>query len=236
MANEGRNRQPLADNRAMPVFVRAYATGALTTVATLLGGLVLGVGLGTLIFHVLPGSDVLSPQPVHVTLSAIPALAGFLAGGAAWGAAMGRLAAVPDIRRAARAGLLSFAPICLIFATGLALLEEPLVSAIGRSAGIHRIFTVLFVPSAFVIAGVSAWGWARGTGNGPLATALFWRAGLGAGLGFLAANLVMEVAGWVVGGPGAAERATMVTVLAVSATAAALAAGGIVGHTVMQRR
>ena len=38
------------------------------------------------------------------------------------------------------------------------------------------------------------------------------RVGLTAGLAFLAVNLGMEALGWQVGGPGAAERATMLTV------------------------
>ena len=45
----------------------------------------------------------------------------------------------------------------------------------------------------------------------------------------------MEALGWQVGGPGAAERATMLTVLFVSNLGAALAGGAMLGMTLAQR-
>jgi hypothetical protein len=45
----------------------------------------------------------------------------------------------------------------------------------------------------------------------------------------------MEALGWVVGGPGAAERTTMLTVLFVGDAAAAFAAGAVLGMTLAQR-
>jgi len=58
---------------------------AIMTVLTLFGGLVVGILLGDVLFRILPGSSVDDPAPMHITIAALPALAGFLAGGAAWG-------------------------------------------------------------------------------------------------------------------------------------------------------
>lgn len=203
---------------------------AMMTVLTLFGGMALGLFSGDLLFHFLPGSSLDHPAPMHIAIGALPALAGFLAGGAAWGVQMGRLANATDTRRLAWAGLLGFGPITLILAIGLSMAEPPLVARFGASTGIHRIFTLLFVPSAFLIAGVSAWAIGRGLQENALAASLFWRVGFTAGLTFLAINLLMEASGWVVGAPGAAERATMLTVLAVSNLGAALVGGGVMGH------
>ena len=83
-------------------------------VLTLFGGLLIGLVLGDLVFHILSGHNLANPSPAHMTIASLPALAGFLAGGAAWGASMGRLASAPDTRRMALAGLLGFAPITII--------------------------------------------------------------------------------------------------------------------------
>jgi hypothetical protein len=80
-----------------------------------------------------------------------------------------------------------------------------------------------------LIGGVSAWAIGRGLHDSKLARSLFWRVGLAAGLTFLAVNLTLESLGWVVGGPGAAERATMVTVLALGDLSAALVGGAVMG-------
>ena len=61
------------------------------------------------------------------------------------------------------------------------------------------------------------------------------RIGVSSGSVSLAVNLGMEALGWQVGGPGAAERATMLTVLFVSNLGAALAGGAMLGMTLAQR-
>lgn len=55
--------------------------GAFLTVLTLFGGLAIGFLLGTTLYNVLPGSTIENPLPMHITLAALPALVGFLAGG-----------------------------------------------------------------------------------------------------------------------------------------------------------
>lgn len=203
---------------------------ALLTIATLFGGLLGGLVVGDIVFKMLPGSSVDDPAIGHMALAAFPALAGFLAGGAAWGVAMGRLAGAAETRRMAWAGLLGFGPITLTLAIGLSVAEGPLVADFGASTGIHRIFTLLFTPAAFLIAGTSSWAIGRGLRLPFLATRLFWRVGLAAAAMFLAINLTMESLGWVVGAPGAAKRATMVTVLGVGIIGAAVAGGGALGR------
>ena len=209
---------------------KPFLQGAILTVLTLFGGLAVGFLVGSVIYQAIPGSRIENPLPMHITFAAIPALAGFLAGGAAWGVMIGRIAGATETRRLAWAGMAGFGPVVLIVALFLSVIEPPLLANFGSSTGIHRIFTLVFVPSAFLIAGVSAWAIGRGLRNNSLAVSLFWRVGLAAGVVFLIVNLSMEAAGWVVGAPGAGERATMLTVMGLGNIGAALAGGGVMGR------
>ncbi len=131
----------------------AYAAalqGAVLTILTLFGGMLLGVAVGNLVFESLPGHSLDALNPWHVTLAAIPALTGILGGGAGWGVAMGRLARAASRRRMALAGLLGFVPITVILTFTLLTLETVLVEASIGWPPVHRIFTLLFVPSAFL--------------------------------------------------------------------------------------
>lgn len=213
----------------MSYYYRPALRGAFLTLLTLFGGLLIGLVLGDVVFRVLPGHNLENPRPAHMAIAALPALLGFLTGGAVWGYAMGRLAGSTETRRMAVAGLLGFGPITILLAVGLSVAEPPLVANFGASTGIHRIFTLLFVPTAFLIAGVSAWAIGKGLRDSKLAWSLFWQVGLTAGITFLVVNLMMESLGWVVGAPGAADRATMVTVLALGDICAALIGGAVLG-------
>lgn len=212
-----------------------FAQGAFLTVLTLFGGLLLGLVVGDLVFRLIPGSSINNVRLGHALIAAAPALAGFLAGGAAWGVAMGRLAGVGRTRRMAVAGMLGFGPITILLAAGLGLAEPVLVAAFAGTAPIHRVFTLLFVPSVFLITGVSSYAIGRGLRAGRLALSLFWQVGLAAGITFLLINLAMESLGWIVGAPGAAERATMITVMAAGNLGAALLGGGLLGAILRQQ-
>jgi hypothetical protein len=214
----------------MPSYKPALQS-ALLTVLTLFGGMLAGVVLGNLVFESLPGHGVANPSAFHVTLAAIPAVTGLLAGSAGWGLAMGWLARAQNRRRMAVAGMLGFVPVTVFLAFALLRLEPIAVEKFGAQLPIHRVFTLFFVPTAFLIAGVSAWAIGRGLSDGALAASLLWRVGLAAALAFLAVNLAMEAAGWVVGAPRAAERSTMLTVMFAGDLGAALAGGAVLGWT-----
>ena len=109
---------------------------AFLTVATLFGGLLLGLVAGDLVFRLIPGSSIDNVKLGHALIAAAPALAGFLAGGAAWGVAMGRVAGVSRTRRMAVAGMVGFGPITIFLAAGPALVRTPSAVAYGL-AGWH---------------------------------------------------------------------------------------------------
>ena len=214
---------------------KAALLGAALTIVTLFGGLLLDLVLGTIIFHNLPGHSLEDPSPAHTAIAAFPALLGFLAGGVAWGVSLTLIRPAPDSRRMAMAGLLGFGPITITLAIGLSVVETLAGSSILRQIPIHRLFTLLFVPAAFLIAGISSWAIGRGFQDKALAWRLFWRVGLAAAATFLAVNLGMEAFGWVVGALGAAQRATMVTVLISGNLSAALDGGGVLGLTLASK-
>jgi len=209
--------------------VRAAILGAALTALALDGGLMGGLIGGSLIFHSLIEK---APDLLTYALAAIAFFGATLGGSALWGAGMARLARSPASRRAAWAGMLGFVPLTFVLNSLLAAVEPVAVRA---NLPVHRLFTVLFVPTASLIAGVSslALGWALGWGQAAPALAL--RVGVTAALAFLAVNLGMEALGWQIGAPGAEERGTMITVLIVSNVGAALAGGAMLGMTVTQQ-
>jgi hypothetical protein len=211
-------------------------SAAWQTAATLFGGLALGVLSGDTLFKILPGSNQTNPQVAYSLVAAIPALSLFALGSANWGRAMARLAGASPTSRMTWAGILGFAPITILVGFALFLVEPIAVKQFGERLPIHRLFTLLFVPSAFIISAVSAWSIGIGLRDRRLARSMALRVGVSAALTFLAVNLIMETAGWVVGAPGAAERATMLTVMGLGNLAAAVVGGAIMGRTFAQHR
>src|SRR5215212_1291864 len=210
--------------------VRAAILGAALTALGLVGGLMGGLISGSLIFHTLIEQ---APDLLTYALAAIAFFGATLGGSALWGAGMARLAQSPASRRAAWAGMLGFVPITFVLNIGLVVVEPV---AVRPNLPVHRLFTVLFVPTAFLIAGVSslALGWVLGWSRAALTLAL--RVGLTAALAFLAINIGMEALGWQIGAPGAEERGTMLTVLIVGNLGAALAGGAMLGMALTQRQ
>jgi hypothetical protein len=183
---------------------------------------------GSLIFHTMIEQ---APDLLTYTLAAIAFFGVTLGSSALWGASMARLARSPASRRAAWAGMLGFVPIAFVLNIVLVAIEP---IAFRASLPVHRMFTVLFVPSTSLIAGTSSLALAWALGWGRAAPALAVRVGLTAALAFLAANLAMEALGWVIGAPGAEERGTMITVLITCNLWAALAGGAMLGVTLAQ--
>lgn len=209
--------------------LRAALTGAGITTLFLFGGIIVGAGIGDLLFGILSGHSFSNPNPVHVLIAVLPTLVGFLAGSALWGISMGRLANAPDRKRMALAGALGFAPITIVLAVVLQILEPIAVEQLGAVFPIHRLFTFFFVPMAFLIVSISAWAIGKGLHNPLLARKLFGQVGITAALTFLLVNLIMEAFGYYVGAPGADERATMLTVLLTGDLGVALTGGAVMG-------
>lgn len=218
----------------MNIAYRAAVKGAWITVLTLFGGLLIGLLVGDVVFKLIPGSSVEDVKIGHAAIAAVPALLGFLGGGALWGKQIGRLAGATNGRRMAKAGMLGFAPITIVLAVGLGVAEPMIVESL-YTLPIHRIFTLLFVPAAFLIAGISAFAVGKGLQNDQLALSLLWQVGLAAALTFFAINMLMESLGWVVGAPNAAASATMITVMGLGNLGAALVGGGVLGFSLGKR-
>lgn len=209
--------------------LRAALVGAGITCAALFGGLLFGLLTGSFVFDILPGNSFVNPNPVNIAIAALFAMAGFLGGSALWGVGMGRLAHSRETKRMAIAGACGFAPVTLGLALLLQVLEPIAVEKLGAQVPIHRLFTSFFVPTAFLIAGVSAFAIGIGLRERALARRLSWRAGLAAASAFALTNLFMESIGYVVGAPGAGDRATMLTVLFTGNIVAAFAGGAVMG-------
>ena len=203
---------------------------ALITATALVGGLLLGVASGDLVFNALPGHTFVSPALAHIVLAAAPALTAMLAGAALWGLSLGSIAGVADQWRMGLAGAAGFAPITIAVGIVLSLLEPVAVEKLGTRLPVHRLLTLLFVPASGLVAGVGAGAIGLGLRDRAIAWNMGWRASLAAALSFLVVNLALDGLGWRVGAPGAASRFTMLTVLFVSSLGAALAAGAAIGH------
>lgn len=212
---------------------RLSARGAAYTALSLVAGMLLGVLVGSVVFETLPGH---MGELTRSLLAALPALAGLVAGGALWGHLMGTLTGgASPARRVAWAGALSFGPAVIVLGLGLNALEIALVErGLGPDLPIHILFTLLFVPAAFLAAGVSALSLGAAVRGWRFGARLGLETGAVAGGAFLVLNLVMDALGWRVGAPGAAERYTMVTVLMVGSLGAALAGGAVLGGALIR--
>lgn len=201
---------------------------ALTTTLALVGGLLVGVLTGSLVHFGLPGS---LADAWRAGIAALPALAGTLAGGALWGRVMASLVGSGETRRMTWAGGLSFGPAVILTGLTLSALEVVLVERGGTRLPLHLIFTLLFVPAASFVAAASSFALGIALRNRRLAAKLALSAGLASGVAFLVVNLMMYALGWIVGAPGAAQRLTMITVLAMSSIGATLTGGAVIGIT-----
>jgi len=231
---QGRRRGDELNNDRLPALrlsrFRPAVSGAFLTILTLVGGLLLGVVIGNVIFAALPAH---LNDPLRIALAALPALAGMAIGSALWGVSIGRLGQNDERRRLAWAGILGFVPITLLLGLLLQFIEPIAVARVGAQIPLHRLFTLLFVPTAFLIAAAGGLALGFGLRQRRRAWALALRSGGAAALAFLLVNLLMEALGWQVGAPGAAERFTMLTVLLISDLGAAVAAGAIIGVTLV---
>ncbi len=206
---------------------RLVVTSALATALALFGGMFVGVAVGS-VLHGLPFH---AAEQTKVALASIPALAGTIGGGALWGYLLARIHRIRETKRMSVAGAISFGPAVVAAGLLLSTLERALVEQ-GRlpDVPIHVVFTLLFVPATFLVAAVGGLAMAVGSRNQLRWLRFTMVTGVAAALAFLVVNLAMDSLGWQVGGPGAAERATMLTVMFLGASAAALSAGAVLGR------
>lgn len=211
-----------AEKNLYGVAARCALASGLLLFGGMLIGLLAGFAVSGLPMHV--------PEQTRNLLSALPVLMIITAAGAAWGYAIARFCSIPESRRMIWVGALSFSPSILVAGIGLSLLEVTIVErGGGPDLPVHQVFTLLFVPAAFFVAGVGGLALGLALRDRLLAFRLFLTVGSSAALAFLVVNLVMDALGWRVGAPGAAERATMLTVMMAGSLAAALAGGGSIG-------
>lgn len=202
-------------------------TPALTTATFLVGGIVVAVAAGSAI------DALLSRHWFFVGrgLAAVAALGIFFASARIWGRRISEITSVGDPRRA---GLWSafFVGIPLIAAGGGLAPLEPIAVRIanGRGLPIHAAYLGLFVPATLIIAALGSFGLGRGLKNNHLGRRLASVAAPVAAVAFFIVASLMYALGWRIGEPGAGRRATMLVVTALSATAAALAAGWAIGR------
>jgi hypothetical protein len=199
---------------------------AALTALFLFGGLLLGF----LAAFWLTGLPMHLPESTRVLLGFTIIMSVVVAAGALWGRAIARLCQAGEPRRTTWAGALTFGPALLLAALALGRLERLFVEeGGGPDLPVHNVFTVLFVPAVFFVAG--AVGLAVGLAQREARIA--WRCALGSGLAgsaaFLVVNLAMDSLGWRIGAPGAAERATMLTVMMAGNLGASLAGGAALG-------
>jgi hypothetical protein len=202
---------------------RPILASAVITVVSLMGGVIVGVGIDTLVdrlpFH--------APDQTLVLLAIIP----IFGGGALWGFLFTRIHGLPNRTGVSIAGSLSFGFGVIGAATLLGSLERALVEG-HRLPGvpIHVIFTLLFVPATFLVATIGSSVILIVSGNRANWFRSALTAGLVAALSFLIMDLLLDALGMRVGVPRAAERFTMLTVAFLSSTAAAFSAGAILGN------
>jgi len=189
---------------------------------------------GSLFLALLAGNFLFAAFTGHMTgllsgLSALPVvLLVLFGGGALWGLSAAWLTGA-DPWRLAVTGSLAYGGAVLL----VGILLELVFGLLGLLSSlvklpIHIAFSLVFVPAAGLIASFCAYRLSEGMQR-RLQFAACLRVGLAAGAGFLIVNLVMLWLGWQVGAPGAAERSTMLTVMLLSNTGAALAGGGVLG-------
>lgn len=212
----------MTESRRAPVI-----QSAIITPLCLIGSFFVGALLGDLVFFGLPGH---MQDAAKVSLAALPTLLCVIAGGALWGRAMSRVAQARDVKRMMWAGALGYGPTVVLVGIGLTVLENLIVEQRrGPDLPIHDVFTLLFVPAAFVVGTLGALALGIGLKRTGLSARLALGSGLAAAITFFVIDRLLDALGWRVGAPGAAERATMLTVMLTGNVAASVAAGAVIG-------
>lgn len=205
---------PAPAARRAPSLMRLALPGLLLP-ASFLGVAVMAVALQPILSRLPSESSQVAQFPII-------GLALFLFGGL-WAGALARHVDTSLRRRMMWAGAIGHMGLVLLAGVILGLLEEDLVGGGNSPLPLHQLFTALFVPAtAIVCAGMSA-AVGLAAGGRRLAGRLAWRGALAGAAAFLIANVIQDLLGRRVGGPNAAETATMISVMFIANTCAALA-------------
>jgi hypothetical protein len=202
------------------------------TAGYLVAGLLAGVGIGFIVGSPKPGAL----HAAQNVVAGVIAVACMTVAAAKWGREIARRIGALDLRRATWAGALSFGPVSLVVGLVLTVLERVIVEqGRGPALPIHVVYGLLFVPGAFVIAAFSALilgvGLRRDSSD---LVRLALASGVAACAVYLGVYLAMDAAGFRVGGPDAAKRATMLVVTALSCLGASLAGGAAIGWVLLR--
>ncbi|TMD59950.1 MAG: hypothetical protein E6I87_07945 [Chloroflexi bacterium] len=148
---------------------RTVLWSALATAFVLIPGVIVGVAVGQGVIGLLPGHS----GDLNLALAAIAVLVGLLPAGALWGWAISRITHAANGRRLAVAGGIGFAPTTVVVVLALTFFENLFVEQRqGPDLPIHNVFTMLFVPAAAILAGLTAFALGGGAQTVPAAARL----------------------------------------------------------------
>jgi hypothetical protein len=202
-------------------------SGAAITTRNIVGGLIVAIGLGGAV----DGLATFFSLPVRRSISVAIATTILYHALKLWLRQMRRLGGMEFPAASLRRH--SFALAILFVGVGFALgVTEPFIVARGALVDlrIHHVYMILFTASTALLSALFTYSLASGMTSG--GNAVRWSVVVGAAcaLVFLGVALVMDRAGWRVGAPRAAERATMLVVTALGLVAAAVSGGAILGR------
>lgn len=198
-----------------------------------LSGLILVVGV-VLTFVVMEVIGNLAPDLGEQTTFrlGLALLVACCAGAAAlWGLLLCQIAGSDSARPVAAASAIAYPSTLMLALALLGMLEPIIVEEQRLELPIHVAYGVLFVPATLVACGLVGGAIGVALRDTRLSARLAGRSGLAGALAFLILDVVQHLLGRRVGGPNAAETATMITVTFVCMLGASIAASAAIGRT-----
>jgi hypothetical protein len=188
-----------------------------------------GIVAGLLIVNLGGNTGAIQPLGVMVLFASM------LAGSALWARTFARIAGLQHARRFIVIAAITQVTITFTVLLALGKAEEHFVENGNTTLPLHVLYTLLFVPVTLIGAFISGsiCGFVLGK------PALAWRMGLhgavAAALAFFLMNVLQDALGRRVGGPNAAETATMVTVTVLCWFAASMAFSAAIGRLLLSQ-
>ncbi len=189
-----------------------------------------GIVAGMLIVNLGGNTNTIQPFGMMVLFASM------LAGSALWALAIERLAGLQHTRRFIIIAAITQVAITFTAMLVLGKAEEHFVENGNTNLPLHVLYTLLFVPATFIGAFIAGSVCAFVMDK----PALAWRMGLhcaaAAAFAFLVLNVLQDMLGRRVGGPNAAETATMITVTLVCWLAASAVFSAAMGRLLLVER